>query len=67
MEQSICICYTKEKGIFIGHRCKDQQDSIFEPYDCKGYRIVPVVIPDENIELRIYSNVTKSSHIDALF
>ena len=56
MEQSICLCYTKEKGIFIGHRCKDHQDSIFEPYDYKGYKIVPVSISDENIELIISSN-----------
>ena len=56
MEQNMCLCYTKEKGIFIGHRCKDHQTMIFEPYDCKGYKIVPVVISDENIELSISSN-----------
>ncbi len=56
MKQNINLCYSKEKGLFIGDPYKDINESIFEIYDYKGYKTILTEIPDEKIDIRINSN-----------
>lgn len=55
MNLNLCLCYSEETGLYIS-KCQECKETIFKPYDKKGYNTHKIYLPQKDIKITIKSN-----------